>query len=155
MTDIEKKRPSSLSDSPERDMKDKSDYDEITLNKKPESDEDLEETRHRILREHEKQMENSDLKQQDAPILPFTQLASRNKDFDMDAIATQPSVYDNEAAAQYFQPHENYENKHRFDPKARWTWREELPLINKMDLKSEHPLHAFLCLESWAYHDKI
>ncbi|KAH8753549.1 major facilitator superfamily domain-containing protein [Diaporthe sp. PMI_573] len=53
----------------------------------------------------------------------------------LDEIATQPSVYDDPSIAQFFTPTARYENLHRFDPEARWTWREELPLINKIDWK--------------------
>lgn len=131
MSDIEKKHPP-LSDPPPEGTRTPED-----VNLKPESDEDLEDTRERIMRQHQEELQaRGDLKQQDIPVLPFTQFFGKKKDFDLDEVATQPSVYDNEAAAAYFQPHENYENKHRFDPKCRWTWREELPLINKMDLKS-------------------
>lgn len=54
---------------------------------------------------------------------------------DLDAIATQPSVYDDPDQAQYYAAHEKYENLHRFNPSARWTWREEHAVIRKIDWK--------------------
>ncbi|KAA1472992.1 allantoate permease [Dentipellis sp. KUC8613] len=54
---------------------------------------------------------------------------------DLDAIATKRSVYDDPSIAEHYMPKETYENKHRFDPAARWTVREELALVRKIDWK--------------------
>ncbi|KAF3936531.1 hypothetical protein ABW19_dt0209550 [Dactylella cylindrospora] len=76
------------------------------------------------------------LVRQDGPQLPFISFFRRKpSDYELDRVATQPSVYDDPATAKFFEPHPQWENLHRFDPAARWTWREELPLINRLDLK--------------------
>ena len=44
---------------------------------------------------------------------------------DLDAVATQTSVFDDPVTLELYRPPPSYENAHRFDPKARWTFREE------------------------------
>jgi hypothetical protein len=47
------------------------------------------------------------------------------KAVDIDSVATQPSVFDDPNTLEIYRPPPAYENAHRFDPDARWTWREE------------------------------
>ena len=44
---------------------------------------------------------------------------------DLDTISTRRSVYDDAHLAPFYWPKKDYENIHRFDPSARWTYREE------------------------------
>lgn len=52
-------------------------------------------------------------------------LGRKREAFDLDAIATRRSVYDDPALAKHYWPKSDYENLHRFDPDARWSYREE------------------------------
>jgi len=47
------------------------------------------------------------------------------EEHDLDAVATQPSVFDDPVTLELYRPPQSYENTHRFDPNARWTFREE------------------------------
>lgn len=61
------------------------------------------------------------------PLKFFTYIFRRHlyKPRDLDAIATRRSVYDDPHLSPHYWPTAEYENIHRFDPKVRWTVREE------------------------------
>lgn len=59
-------------------------------------------------------------------LLPIMTLFRKKDHEQLDEVATQPSVYDDPSIAQFFTPTARYENLHRFDPGARWAWREDL-----------------------------
>ncbi|KAG1795331.1 allantoate permease [Suillus plorans] len=54
---------------------------------------------------------------------------------DPGATATKRSVFDDPDLAPHYWPKKDYENLHRFDPTARWTYREEKALVRKLDWK--------------------
>jgi hypothetical protein len=66
----------------------------------------------------------------------------RSQKYDPDAIATQPLVYDNEKTSKDYQPMPDWENLHRFDPAARWTWGEGHKLVRQIDIR----IMFFACL---------
>lgn len=63
---------------------------------------------------------------------PTTSFWRRIAKHDPDAIATQPSVFDDPVTLELYRPPQSYENTHRFDPDARWTFREERVRFNVM-----------------------
>jgi hypothetical protein len=67
-------------------------------------------------------------------LLQYFGVRSAAHDAELDAIATQPSVYDKDEVAAVYLPHEKYEGLSAFDPLFRWTWREEF--VSPQDLGS-------------------
>jgi hypothetical protein len=63
----------------------------------------------------------------------FAALFFRKRKVDPDSIATVRSMFDDPLLGQFYQPRSDYENLHRFDPKERWTHREETSVRRKTD----------------------
>ncbi|PKS10116.1 hypothetical protein jhhlp_001866 [Lomentospora prolificans] len=61
----------------------------------------------------------------------------KGEKYDLDAIATQPSIWDSENVEEYKDRyiHPKWENMDAFDPNFRWTWREENAARRKVDWK--------------------
>ncbi|KAH7236734.1 major facilitator superfamily domain-containing protein [Fusarium redolens] len=61
----------------------------------------------------------------------------RNDTYDLDAVATQPSIWDSPDIERYKELyiHPQWENWSAFDPNFRWTWREENAVRHKVDWK--------------------
>ncbi|KAJ3811704.1 allantoate permease [Lentinula lateritia] len=79
-----------------------------------------------------------DLAEEDSPFKLSSWVFSRwssKPQLNENRIATRRSVYDNPEMAQLYWPKQEYENLHRFDPTARWTYREERSLVRKIDWK--------------------
>lgn len=60
-----------------------------------------------------------------APVSAQKRSFWRKPEHELDSVATQPSVFDDLATLEVYRPPAVWENAHRFDPSARWTWREE------------------------------
>ncbi|KAJ6619307.1 allantoate permease [Mycena sp. CBHHK59/15] len=79
-----------------------------------------------------------DLVDSKAPSLRWSTWLFNRRHFqplDPDAVSTRRSVYDDPDLAPHYWPKKDYENLHRFDPQARWTYREEQALVRKIDWK--------------------
>ncbi|KAG5351612.1 hypothetical protein C0989_005580 [Termitomyces sp. Mn162] len=71
-------------------------------------------------------IETDDLVDAEPKPLKLTHWFFRRKEsLDLDSIATRRSIYDDPNLGKHYWPKADYENIHRFDTKARWTWREE------------------------------
>lgn len=66
---------------------------------------------------------------------PWPWARQARKPTDLDAIATQRSVFDDPALVQFYLPRSDHENLKRFDIAERWTYREERSVRRKTDWK--------------------
>ncbi|KAK9476992.1 major facilitator superfamily domain-containing protein [Lipomyces japonicus] len=57
------------------------------------------------------------------------------RNVNLDDVATQQSVFDDPEKSKLYWPIAEYENLHRVDPLARWSWREEVRVLRKIDFR--------------------
>ncbi|RDX51208.1 MFS general substrate transporter [Polyporus arcularius HHB13444] len=69
-----------------------------------------------------------------APVAEKSSSFWRKPKHELDSVATQPSVFDDPVTLEIYRPPAIWENSHRFDSLARWTWREEYRVVRKIDL---------------------
>jgi hypothetical protein len=71
---------------------------------------------------------------EDEPIglLQYFGVGTSKSNKDLDAVATQSSVFDNPETASAYYPREDYEGTRAFDVNFRWTWREELVSLSPL-----------------------
>ncbi|KAF8553375.1 allantoate permease [Imleria badia] len=88
-----------------------------------------------VLKDDIEERSNSDLEEeQPASSWAKALFGKRTSPYrDPDAIATRRSVFDDPRLAPFYWPKQDYENIHRFDPFARWTYREEKALLRRVD----------------------
>lgn len=65
----------------------------------------------------------------------FIDVFRKGENRNLDTIATRKSVFDDEELCKLYKPPESYENFHRLDPLFRWTMREEIATLRKVDIK--------------------
>jgi hypothetical protein len=76
---------------------------------------------------NEKDVSTDDLVDEEPTPFRWTDYLTGRKraPLDLDAISTRRSVFDDPTLGEHYLPRAEYENKHRFDLNARWTYREE------------------------------
>ncbi|KAM3506907.1 hypothetical protein MY10362_002094 [Beauveria mimosiformis] len=84
----------------------------------------------------------NDIPELGAPVNQRQSIFQRCTRIDKEAIATQPSVFDDPSTLERYYPKETWENFHRFDPLFRWKWSEESKLVWKLDFR----IMAWACI---------
>jgi hypothetical protein len=88
-------------------------------------------------------------------ILRFLRIRKGPKgdEYDLDAVATQPSIWDSDNIEEYKQLyiHPKWENASAFDPSLRWTFREENQVRRKVDWKIMVSFKLYVRPTAFAY----